>query len=53
MHYTRQKLFELLEEKASFYNHPRFIETDPISIPHLFTRKEDIEIAGFLSATLS
>ena len=53
MHYTRQKLFELLEEKVSFYNHPRFIETDPISIPHLFTRKEDIEIAGFLSATLS
>ena len=53
MHYTHQQLFELLEEKASFYNHPRFIETDPISIPHLFTRKEDIEIAGFLAATLA
>ena len=53
MHYTHQQLFELLEEKASFYNHPRFIETDPISIPHLFTKKEDIEIAGFLAATLA
>jgi uncharacterized protein (TIGR02757 family) len=50
---TQQQLFELLEEKASFYNNPQFIETDPVSIPHLFTRKEDIEIAGFLSATLA
>ncbi len=53
MNSTHQQLFELLEEKASFYNNPEFIENDPISIPHLFTRKEDIEIAGFLSATLS
>jgi len=53
MQYTHQQLFELLEEKASFYNHPRFIETDPISIPHLFTQKEDIEIAAFLAATLA
>ena len=44
---------ELLEKKASTYNHPSFIETDPISIPHLFSRREDIEIAGFLVATIS
>lgn len=42
-----------LDEKASFYEHPRFIETDPIQIPHLFTQKEDIEISGFLTATIS
>jgi uncharacterized protein (TIGR02757 family) len=53
MNLTHQQLYELLEEKASFYNNPDFIEKDPISIPHLFTRKEDIEIAGFLAATLA
>lgn len=53
MKLTHQQLYELLEEKAAFYNNPQFIETDPISIPHLFNRKEDIEIAGFLAATLA
>ncbi|MEI6059175.1 MAG: TIGR02757 family protein [Bacteroidota bacterium] len=53
MDLTHQQLFELLEEKALFYNNTGFIETDPISIPHLFTKKEDIEIAGFLGATLA
>jgi uncharacterized protein (TIGR02757 family) len=43
----------LLDAKASFYNRKEFINSDPISIPHLFTRKEDIEIAGFLTATIS
>ncbi|GAA4277446.1 TIGR02757 family protein [Aquimarina mytili] len=42
-----------LDEKASFYEQPKFIETDPIQIPHLFTQKEDIEISGFLTATIS
>lgn len=42
-----------LDEKAEFYNHPRFIETDPIQIPHRFTKKEDIEIASFLTATIA
>ena len=50
---THQQLYEFLEEKASFYNNPTFIESDPISIPHLFTKKEDVEIAGFLAATLA
>ena len=43
-------LKEFLDEKADYYNQPRFIETDPIQIPHLFTKKEDIEIAAFLSS---
>ena len=41
---------ELLEEKHNFYNHPDFIEDDPISIPHQFTKKQDIEIMGFFAA---
>jgi len=53
MNLTHQQLYELLEEKALFYNNTEFIEKDPISIPHLFKRKEDIEIAGFLAATLA
>ena len=53
MKFTHQQLYELLEEKAAFYNNPEFIETDPISIPHRFTKKEDIEISGFLAATLA
>ena len=46
-------LFELLETKHNQYNTPAFIEDDPISIPHLFTKKEDIEIAGFLTALIA
>src|SRR5690606_14129402 len=46
-------LKEFLEEKVIQYNHPRFIESDPIQIPHQFTLKEDIEISGFLSATIA
>jgi len=53
MNFTHQQLYELLEEKAAFYDNPEFIEKDPISIPHLFTKKEDIEIAGFFAATLA
>ncbi|HLN53445.1 MAG TPA: TIGR02757 family protein [Lentimicrobium sp.] len=42
-----------LDEKADYYNRPDFIESDPISIPHRYARKEDIEISGFLSAMIS
>jgi len=45
------KLF--LDQKVIEFNHSTFIETDPIQIPALFTTKENIEIAGFLSATLA
>lgn len=44
---------ELLEEKYLKYNHPAFIENDPISIPHRFSRRGDIEIAGFFAAILA
>lgn len=43
----------LLDEWVERYNTPSFIEDDPISIPHLFTRKQDIEIMGFWAATLA
>ncbi|WP_299252088.1 TIGR02757 family protein [uncultured Aquimarina sp.] len=50
---NKTELKEFLDEKAAFYEQPKFIETDPIQIPHLFTQKEDVEIAGFLTATIS
>jgi len=50
---NKKELKEFLDEKAVFYNQPKFIESDPVQIPHLFTKKEDIEIAGFLVAIIS
>jgi uncharacterized protein (TIGR02757 family) len=50
---TKNELKDFLDEKVIQYNNPKFIETDPIQIPHLFTLKEDIEIAGFLTATIA
>jgi len=47
------ELQSFLDEKVELYNHPDFIESDPIQIPHLYSQKEDIEIAGFLSATIA
>lgn len=43
----------LLDKKADLYERSEFIETDPIQVPHRFTSKEDIEIAGFLTATIA
>lgn len=48
-----QLLKEFLEEKYLLYNTPNFIVDDPISIPHTFHLKEDIEIAGFIAASLA
>ncbi|WP_396179114.1 DUF2400 family protein, partial [Flavobacterium sp.] len=50
---TNSELKEFLDEKVRLYNRPDFIESDPIQIPHQFSLKEDIEIAGFLSATIA
>jgi uncharacterized protein (TIGR02757 family) len=50
---TNATLKELLDEKVFQYNNPRFIESDPIQIPHQFQLKQDIEIAAFLTATIS
>ena len=48
-----EELKEFLEEKYDKYNRIDFIGSDPISIPHQFIKKEDIEIAGFLAATIA
>lgn len=48
-----EELKIFLDEKADQYNDPEFIENDPIQIPHSFSLKQDIEIAGFLAATIS
>lgn len=47
------ELKEFLDTKVLLYNQPSFIESDPISIPHRFSLKEDIEISGFLAATIA
>lgn len=47
------ELKEFLDIKAATYNTTDFIATDPIQVPHAFSRKEDIEIAGFLAATIA
>ncbi|WP_109681676.1 TIGR02757 family protein [Xanthomarina spongicola] len=50
---NRTELKEFLDAKVLQYNRPDFIESDPIQIPHLFSKKEDIEISGFLTATIA
>jgi uncharacterized protein (TIGR02757 family) len=47
------ELKQFLDEKVDEYNRPNFITNDPISIPHRFSKKQDIEIAGFFAATLA
>lgn len=44
---------ELLDKKYYQYNNKEFINSDPIQIPHMFSKKEDIEITAFLSATIA
>jgi uncharacterized protein (TIGR02757 family) len=44
---------EFLDYKADFYENPKFIEDDPIQIPHQFLQKEDIEISAFLISTIA
>ncbi len=50
---TTKELKEFLDEKADFYENDQFIDSDPIQIPHRYTLKEDIEIAGFLSSIIA
>ena len=44
---------DYLNLKVEQYNNPSFIEDDPIKIPHLFKKKEDIEISGFLTSSIA
>ncbi len=53
MNYIPPQIKEFLDEKVVQYNHPGFIESDPIAIPHCYDRKEDIEISGFLAASIA
>ena len=50
---NKSELKSFLDEKVVLYNNPKFIESDPIQIPHQFSLKEDIEISGFLTATIA
>jgi uncharacterized protein (TIGR02757 family) len=50
---NKKELQDFLEKKVLAYNHPSFIELDPVSIPHRFSKKQDIEIAGFFTAVFS
>ena len=47
------ELRDFLNEKAIEFNTKDFITDDPVQIPHQFELKEDIEIAGFLAATIA
>ena len=47
------ELKEFLDSKYVQYNQKKFIESDPIQVPHNFTSKEDIEISSFLTATIA
>ena len=46
-------LKRLLDQKVALYNQPSFIEKDPVSVPHRFTKLQDIEISGFFAALLA
>jgi uncharacterized protein (TIGR02757 family) len=43
----------LLDHRVALYNQPGFVPADPVSVPHRFSRREDIEIAGFFAAVLA
>lgn len=47
------ELKEFLDDKVEKYNQPSFIENDPITIPHQFSKLQDIEIMGFWSSMLA
>lgn len=49
----KQQVKDFLDKKTDEFNRPSFIKDDPISIPHLFTKKQDIEIAGFFASIFS
>jgi len=47
------ELKDFLDFKVDQYNRPNFITNDPISIPHQYAKKQDIEIAAFFAAILA
>jgi uncharacterized protein (TIGR02757 family) len=53
MKLSKRELKDFLDARVDMYNRPEFIGCDPVSIPHRFSVKEDIEISGFLAATVA
>jgi uncharacterized protein (TIGR02757 family) len=53
MRLSKKEMKDFLDGRVDLYNRPEFIGSDPISIPHRYSLKEDIEIAGFLAATIA
>ncbi len=53
MSLSKTELKDFLDAKVIEFNTTSFIEPDPISIPHGFSLKEDIEISGFLASTIA
>jgi len=51
--YSFEDLKTFLDRSADQYNHSTYIDDDPIQIPHLFSKKEDIEISGFLVSCIA
>lgn len=49
----REEIYQLLEEYHDYFNRKAFIKDDPVQVPHQYTKPEDIEISGFLSAILA
>lgn len=49
----KDEIKDFLDYKVLEFNRPEFIENDPISIPHRYTSKVDIEISAFITATIS
>lgn len=49
----KNNLKQFLDAKVDYYNQPSFIQDDPICIPHLFIKQQDIEIAGFFTAVFA
>ena len=50
---NQKELKDFLDESVDLYNRFDFIADDPIKIPHRYQLKQDIEIAGFIAATLA
>lgn len=50
---AKTQLKAFLDKKVLLYNRPAFIKEDPVSIPHMFSKRQDIEIAGFFAAVFS
>lgn len=51
--FSYNEMKDFLEAKYAQFNNPSFINSDPISVPHRYTLKQDIEISGFLTATIA